>query len=113
MKDSQRGGGYNSSLGHDVLLAEIRQVCRTDVSQAEGIVRKRLQDVMPINRSQALRKGIYIHYESYVAIYRRFSVQHDYYTFYINPCLSMADWQCTSLTWASLMPYIAVSSVVV
>ena len=49
----------------------------------------------------------------YVAIYRRFSVQHDYYTFYIHPCISIADWLCTSLTWASLMPYIAVSSVVV
>ena len=42
---------YKSSIGHDVLLAERRQVCRTDVSQVDGIVRERLQDVMPINRS--------------------------------------------------------------
>ena len=51
-KDSPRWEGrYKSSIGHDVLLAEIRQLCRTEVSQADGIVRKRLQDVMPINRS--------------------------------------------------------------
>ena len=51
-KNSQRGEGrYKSSIGNDVLLAEIRQVCRTDVSQVDGIVRKRLQDVTPINRS--------------------------------------------------------------
>ena len=44
-------GRYKSSIGHDVLLAEIRQGCRTDVSEVDGLVRKRLQDVMPINRS--------------------------------------------------------------
>ena len=43
--------GYKSSIGHDVLLAEIRQGCRTDVSEVDGLVRKRLQDVMSINRS--------------------------------------------------------------
>ena len=40
----EKGGRYKSSIGHDVLLAEIRQGCRTDVSQADGLVRKRLQD---------------------------------------------------------------------
>ena len=51
-KIAREDGRYKSSMiGHDVLHAEIRQVCRTDVSQADGIVRKGLQDVMPINRS--------------------------------------------------------------
>ena len=36
-------------------------------------------DPLPVGTSE---------YESYVAIYRRFSVQHDCYTFYIHPCVS-------------------------
>ena len=65
-KDSQRRGGrYKSSISHDVLLAEIRQVCRTDVSQEDGIVRKILQDVMPINANVAPR-CLHVFYPSYV-----------------------------------------------
>ena len=33
------------SRGHDVFFGEIRQVCRIDVSMAEVIGMKRLQDV--------------------------------------------------------------------
>ena len=48
----ERGGErYKSAICQDVLLAEIRQVCRTEVSQVDGIVRKILQDVMPMNRT--------------------------------------------------------------
>ena len=81
-----------------------RLTCRKTASVPNGCItggRDSKEDIARRNADKPVvsaSKGIYIHYESYVAIYRRFSVKHDYYTFYIHPCISIADWLCNSIT---------------
>ena len=93
-----KGGGIQE------LHRSQRLTCRKTASVPNGCITGGRDSKEEIARRNADKpvvsasKGIYIHYESYVAIYRRFSVQHDYYTFYTHPCISIADWLCNSLT---------------
>ena len=54
--------------------ASVPNGCITGGRDSKEEIARRNADKPVVSAS----KGIYIHYESYVAIYRRFSVQHDY-----------------------------------
>ena len=41
-KIAREEGGYKSSIVHDVLLAEIRQGCRTDVSRGGRVSKEEI-----------------------------------------------------------------------